>query len=106
MLSFHRFYNYDCQFANFSPLYSQHLQKLKRKDGAPAAANETPTKKATAKKRTAAKVPAGEDDSDGEPDSPPKKKRAVGKKKAAAVPAAEEDKEEEEDVKASIKFEA
>lgn len=65
--------------------HSQHLQKLKRKDGAPATGNgdgATPAKKASAKKRAKADV---DDDEGNAPESATKKRRGAPKKSAKNV---------------------
>lgn len=65
--------------------HSQHLQKLKRKDGAPATGNgdgATPAKKSSAKKRTKATM---DDDEGDAPESATKKKRGAPKKSAKTV---------------------
>lgn len=80
-------------FANFFTSCSQHLQKLKRKEGASPAEAGTPGSVVKGTKRPAKAAAVGDND---EETTPSKKKRATNNKKAAAQVTADDDDDEED----------
>lgn len=80
-------------FADSFPWCSQHLQKLKRKDGASQSEPATPGSTAKDKKRNAAAAAIGEDD--GETATPCKSKRTKGKKVVSRAKAVDDEDDDE-----------